>query len=237
MNLKPPMTPKKWLGDYSLQQQYPAIFSMSLSKDDVFKDVKAVDNNVVLWNLNLRRNKFDWEEEQFQNLMNVLNNQVLEEGEDMWRCKWDRKGLFSVKSLYKELRNDARDTNGLDHSSPPLKESTKGTRDKSKRCKVHDDYGTEDCHYLRRNIERLVQRGSLDKYLLNKTPKSTLAITTHNVINACFAKVSTLSSRQVKNAHRDKTHYLREYYHVNQLNFFEGLKVESYENEPLRFTE
>ncbi|KAF5197522.1 hypothetical protein FRX31_012891 [Thalictrum thalictroides] len=41
----------------------------------------------------------------------------------------------------------------------------------------------------------------------------------------------------VKNAHRDKTKYLREYYYVNQLNFLEGLKVISYEDEPLCFTE
>ncbi|KAF5194600.1 hypothetical protein FRX31_015814 [Thalictrum thalictroides] len=34
-----------------------------------------------------------------------------------------------------------------------------------------------------------------------------------------------------------KTHYLREYYHANQLNFLEGLKVVSYEDEILSFTE
>ncbi|KAF5205188.1 hypothetical protein FRX31_005225 [Thalictrum thalictroides] len=146
--------------------------------------------------------------------------------------------LTPLNTAYAVIYEHIKDK-GLITPPPPLKESTKDTRDKSKRCKVHNDYGhdTEDCHYLRRNIGRLVQRGLLDKYLLNKTPKSTLAITTHNVINACFARVSTLSRRQVKNAHRDKTKYLREYYYVNQLNFLEGLKVISYEDEPLCFTE
>ncbi|KAF5185234.1 hypothetical protein FRX31_025179, partial [Thalictrum thalictroides] len=132
--------------------------------------------------------------------------------------------LTPLNTAYAVIYEHIKDK-GLITPPPPLKESTKTTRDKSKRCKVHDDYGhdTEDCHYLRRNIERLVQRGLLDKYLLNKTPKSTLAITIHNVINACFARVSTLSRRQVKNAHRDKTKYLREYYYVNQLNFLKDL--------------
>ncbi|KAF5175956.1 hypothetical protein FRX31_034457 [Thalictrum thalictroides] len=89
--------------------------------------------------------------------------------------------LTPLNTAYAVIYEHIKDK-GLITPPPPLKESTKDTRDKSKR-------------------------------------------------------VSTLSRRQVKNAHRDKTKYLREYYYVNQLNFLEGLKVISYEDEPLCFTE
>ncbi|KAF5201544.1 hypothetical protein FRX31_008870 [Thalictrum thalictroides] len=60
-----------------------------------------------VWDLRLRRNRFEWEDEHFRHLMTLLTGYVVEDGEDMWRWKEGKHGVFSVRSMYKLLREQS----------------------------------------------------------------------------------------------------------------------------------
>ncbi|KAF5202894.1 hypothetical protein FRX31_007519, partial [Thalictrum thalictroides] len=146
--------------------------------------------------------------------------------------------LTPLNATYSAIFESIKDKNLL--SAPfPLREDSKDTRDKTLWCAFHDDYGhiTENCRSLRARIQRLVERGLLDKYKLDKGVKQTLAITTHNVIHACHARVDCLSRNQRKTENKLKDHFLRDYYSVHQFDFLKGIQVETYEDGPLSFSD
>ncbi|KAF5177868.1 hypothetical protein FRX31_032545 [Thalictrum thalictroides] len=69
----------------------------------LISDMATREGDATVWNLHLRRELFEWEKLQMEKLMEDLQNSVFEGGEDRWGWKWSRKGIYTVKSMYKEL--------------------------------------------------------------------------------------------------------------------------------------
>ncbi|KAF5184428.1 hypothetical protein FRX31_025984 [Thalictrum thalictroides] len=93
-----------WAGELALETQFPLIFRLAVDKEVRVCDVRMSDADSVSWNVMLRRNRYDWEEQQMNDLAALLDQVVAEEGDDLWVWKWSRTGQFSVKTMYVKLR-------------------------------------------------------------------------------------------------------------------------------------
>ncbi|KAF5193679.1 hypothetical protein FRX31_016736 [Thalictrum thalictroides] len=79
-----------WAGDLALETQFPLIFRLAVDKEVRVCDVRMSDADSVSWNVMLRRNKYDWEEQQMSDLAALLDQFVAEEGDDLWVWKWSK---------------------------------------------------------------------------------------------------------------------------------------------------
>ncbi|MCI27325.1 putative non-LTR retroelement reverse transcriptase, partial [Trifolium medium] len=91
----------KWLGESPLCVQFPRLYSLSLHKLATVAEMVTVSvDNIRVWNLQWRRNLFQWEEDEVSHLVVLLDNVVLSNEEDSWRWVLDPEGCFSVKSTF-----------------------------------------------------------------------------------------------------------------------------------------
>ncbi|KAF5187069.1 hypothetical protein FRX31_023343 [Thalictrum thalictroides] len=72
------------------------------------------DADSISWNVMLRSNIYDWEEQQMSDLDALLDQVVAEEGDDLWVWKWSRTCQFLVKTMYVKLRELENRTLTLD---------------------------------------------------------------------------------------------------------------------------
>ncbi|KAF5178633.1 hypothetical protein FRX31_031782 [Thalictrum thalictroides] len=93
----------EWIGEGTLCVQFPHVFNISNAKNAVVADMLQFDQNGTRWDFQLRRERYEWEEEQFHQLMTLMEGVQIDEANDMWRWKPDRHGNSSVKSFYEEL--------------------------------------------------------------------------------------------------------------------------------------
>ncbi|GMI90228.1 hypothetical protein like AT4G29090 [Hibiscus trionum] len=101
-----------WLGDTSLQVRFPRIFALATNKLCYIADVGRRGPSGWSWEIQLRRNVFDWERLQWADLLNCLNSvpiQGLEHDWIQWRGSTD--GCFSVKSFRAALGVQNSDRN------------------------------------------------------------------------------------------------------------------------------
>ncbi|KAF5206232.1 hypothetical protein FRX31_004178 [Thalictrum thalictroides] len=91
------------MGDTKLSDQFPQIFSITNVREALITDIVQTGHGILNWDLQLRHGRYEWEEQQFNQLMLLLDGVQFEEGVDMWRWKSDKNGVFTVKSLYAKL--------------------------------------------------------------------------------------------------------------------------------------
>lgn len=89
-----------WLGEMKLEKVFPRLFSLSTQK--LAKVCEVYNFSSLTWNLQFRRNLFQWELGQLQIFQQMLLDVAIhDQGEDKLRWRWDQKsGNFSVKSCY-----------------------------------------------------------------------------------------------------------------------------------------
>jgi hypothetical protein len=89
-----------WVEGQSLDRRFPRLFGISVQKDHLISEVGSWVNGVWRWELEWRRNFFDWEEIIVQELLEVLARGNIKEEEDRW--VWNPGGGdgFSVKTTY-----------------------------------------------------------------------------------------------------------------------------------------
>jgi hypothetical protein len=95
-----------WVGEESLEQRFPRLFSISVQQNNVIRQMGSWTNGMWRWELHWRRNFLPWEEPLFHDLENVINNVVLREVEDSWLWKPNVEEGFTVKSLYGYLHKE-----------------------------------------------------------------------------------------------------------------------------------
>lgn len=103
-----------WIDQILLKHQFPRIYGLAISKSSLVEDFVEWSSRSWHWSIKLRRRLFDWEINQWDELMSCLQKVSLQKNKDdklIW--KWDEKGMFSVK-FYKMVCN----TN--DSAIPPL---------------------------------------------------------------------------------------------------------------------
>jgi hypothetical protein len=90
----------RWVGDLSLKDRFPRLFSISTQKLASVAEIwnpLAVDDR---WRLIWRRRFFEWERQLFVEMQEVINQAAIGEGEDQWCWKPDVVAGFTVKSAY-----------------------------------------------------------------------------------------------------------------------------------------
>jgi hypothetical protein len=89
-----------WLGEQSLENRFPRLFGISLHKESMVCEVGRWENGVWMWVLEWWRHLFVWEEELFQELLEVLARVVIIDANDRWIWKAGNEGVHTVKSTY-----------------------------------------------------------------------------------------------------------------------------------------
>ncbi|XP_010248435.1 PREDICTED: uncharacterized protein LOC104591337 [Nelumbo nucifera] len=96
----------KWCSDSPLASSFPHLFRCAVNQEATVADYLSLNENSVSWSPLLRRNLFDWELDDFLELMSLLLVQKIDVlGEDLWCWKWKPDGVFSVKSMADKLDN------------------------------------------------------------------------------------------------------------------------------------
>lgn len=88
-----------WIGDMSLQIRFPRVFALCLNKEVAVAEVGSRLGGKWEWKLEFRRRFFDWEVEQYQSFLNLINSFVSSGTYDLLFWKGDAMGMFSVKGL------------------------------------------------------------------------------------------------------------------------------------------
>jgi hypothetical protein len=94
----------KWLGDFSLMNKFPRLYSISTQKEGIVAEVGNLAGTVG-WTLTWRRSLFVWENTLLEELLMLINQTSLSMEEDYWVWRLDKEGLFSVKSTYTAISN------------------------------------------------------------------------------------------------------------------------------------
>jgi hypothetical protein len=105
----------RWCGDRSLKQCFPPLFSIVRNKDAMVADNLVVHNGVIQWNVLFMRQTQDWEMDLVLSFFDRLYSISARHGEGD-RLVWNpsKKGLFEVRSFYKELiRKDGSNKGGF----------------------------------------------------------------------------------------------------------------------------
>ncbi|WMV38316.1 hypothetical protein MTR67_031701 [Solanum verrucosum] len=89
-----------WCGQWPLMQTFPELYNLSQAQDATVAELWTGPG----WNLHLRRNLNDWEMTFVAAFLNTVpQNLNLTEERDSLVWKVDSKGIFTVKSAYKDL--------------------------------------------------------------------------------------------------------------------------------------
>jgi hypothetical protein len=93
-----------WLGDFSLRDRFPRLFSVSTQKEASVATLWSSLND-ERWTLTWRRRLFVWENNLLEEFMLLLNPVSMSLQEDQWVWRPDDGGNFSVKSTYELVSN------------------------------------------------------------------------------------------------------------------------------------
>ncbi|PNX87107.1 ribonuclease H, partial [Trifolium pratense] len=94
----------KWVGEFSLREKFPRLFSISLQKNVSVADVWDA-SGIEIWTLVWRRRLFVWENTLLDELLLMLNQISLSADDDQWVWRPEIGGCFSVKSTYNLVSN------------------------------------------------------------------------------------------------------------------------------------
>jgi hypothetical protein len=88
------------MGDVPLCVRFPRLFSISLQKDILIRDLRVAVDGVVRWGWLWRRNLFAWEHHLLLDLSHQVPVVSLSVEEDVWLWGPGEGGVFSVNSAY-----------------------------------------------------------------------------------------------------------------------------------------
>ena len=93
-----------WCGDTLLFDAYPSLFTIAYAKNGWVGEVWCAEMGGGCWNPTFFGPFIDWEMDDLESLLcRIGGRRVIEGVEDRVRWTWSKNGLFSVKSLYKDL--------------------------------------------------------------------------------------------------------------------------------------
>ncbi|GAU10885.1 hypothetical protein TSUD_425050, partial [Trifolium subterraneum] len=87
-----------WIGDQSLRQRFPRLFGISLQKQEVIQNLGSLTEGRWQWELLWRRDRFQWEEDQYREFVDVIAPFAPVDNHDRWLWLGDGIQGFTVKS-------------------------------------------------------------------------------------------------------------------------------------------
>ncbi|OMP01365.1 hypothetical protein COLO4_11923 [Corchorus olitorius] len=91
-----------WIENVVPKEHFPRIFALACNKLGKVKDYGSMQDGRWTWHIQLRRSLFGWEVQQWENLMSLLKECVINpDFRDMLVWKHSTSGMFSAKSFYK----------------------------------------------------------------------------------------------------------------------------------------
>lgn len=114
-----------WTNDNCLRFSFPRIYSICLSRDETLSEVWSRKQRDGVWSFQFRRNFFGWEEEDFNNLITMLDDLfllIIPRNDHLDHLRWEacNSNLFSVSSLYKLVSSHGIITNEPDRKALQL---------------------------------------------------------------------------------------------------------------------
>ncbi|KAF9614985.1 hypothetical protein IFM89_021539 [Coptis chinensis] len=141
---------------------------------------------------------------------------------------------ISLSELYDKLK-------GKISKLFPMKLDTEGRRNKSKKCKYHNDFDhtLNHCYaFIKKEISRMADGGQLKEYLKGSQKLAHVNMIEHDVIVVCHAQATVCSSnRERKWNMKRKIQKIGSWNHINSINFKSGFYVETIVEGGLTFTE
>jgi hypothetical protein len=107
-----------WVGDQPLRDRFPHLFGISSQKDCTIASLGSWIDSRWCWNLEWRREFFEWEQPLSLQLAQVIDQFQPLLVEDSWRWRVNMEEGFRVKSCYDLLHNYSRNAEEIG----PLKE-------------------------------------------------------------------------------------------------------------------
>jgi hypothetical protein len=96
-----------WLGNFSLKDCFPRLFSISTLKEAYVAEAGSWVNDCWCWSLGWRRNLLVWEEDLLREMMTCLQGVSLSSTTDKWVWSEAADGVFTVNSCYIALTKHA----------------------------------------------------------------------------------------------------------------------------------
>ncbi|GAU09987.1 hypothetical protein TSUD_393040 [Trifolium subterraneum] len=94
-----------WIGDQPLRLRFPRLFGISLQQQAVIQDVGRMIDGRWQWELLWRRNRFQWEEDQYNEFVEIIDPFVPVDVGDRWLWLGDGILGFTVKSAFLRLES------------------------------------------------------------------------------------------------------------------------------------
>jgi hypothetical protein len=91
---------EQWIGDQPLRQKFPRLFGISTQKEEVLCNMGILIEGRWHWNLQWRRDRFQWEEEQFREFSEIILPFNPVDVDDNWMWCGDGITGFTVKGAY-----------------------------------------------------------------------------------------------------------------------------------------
>lgn len=88
-----------WCGEENFQSKFPLIYKICSNKNCLLGNMFS-NGNPGGWNINVTRNLNDWEVEEYENLLNTVNNLRPSSHKDKLCWKLKKNAQFSVKSYH-----------------------------------------------------------------------------------------------------------------------------------------
>ncbi|KAF5185165.1 Line-1 reverse transcriptase like [Thalictrum thalictroides] len=92
-----------WVGNEALCSRFPYIFNVSNNKLGTVESIGQRTGGVITWNFQLRRNLYEWEQDQLEEMLQVLAQVVFNDEQDTWRWLELSQGNYTVRSMYEKL--------------------------------------------------------------------------------------------------------------------------------------
>ncbi|GKV44022.1 hypothetical protein SLEP1_g51253 [Rubroshorea leprosula] len=106
-----------WIGDQPLVNRFPRLFLVSTDKEKRISQMGIWREAKWLWTLNWRRPLFEWEEDNYSEMLRLLNHfQPIQDRKDSWIWRHTKEGEYSVKSAYALLSSNNQDSRTQMHA-------------------------------------------------------------------------------------------------------------------------
>jgi hypothetical protein len=89
-----------WVGEQPLRDRFPRLFGISNQKEDTIASMGGWNDFQWVWNLEWRRQFFEWEQPLYQQLIQIIAQFQPTQQEDMWQWRENVEDGFTVKSCY-----------------------------------------------------------------------------------------------------------------------------------------